>query len=144
MITIDWSAFTPGNAIAGGVLIGLAVAVLLLLNGRIAGISGIIGGLLTPSSGNVLWRLAFVGGIFLVPAFYGRFAALPPSHIEVGWLTLAVAGGLVGFGAQLGSGCTSGHGVCGMSRLSKRSIVATLTFMVSGFAVVYMVRHVIG
>ncbi|MDL2284163.1 YeeE/YedE family protein [Oxalobacter sp. OttesenSCG-928-P03] len=143
-MTIDWGSFTPGSAIAGGVLIGFAVAVLLLLNGRIAGISGIIGGLLTPSAGNVLWRLAFVGGIFLVPVLYGRFAALPESHIGAGWVTLVIAGGLVGFGARLGSGCTSGHGVCGMSRFSKRSIVATLTFMVSGFAVVYVVRHVIG
>lgn len=141
MIAIDWGSFTPGSAIAGGVLIGLAVAVLLMLNGRIAGISGIIGGLLTPSSGNVLWRLAFLGGIFLVPILYGRLAALPESHIDAGWVTLVVAGGLVGFGARLGSGCTSGHGVCGMSRLSKRSIVATFTFMASGFATVYMSRH---
>lgn len=111
--------------------------------GRIAGISGIIGGLLTPSPGDVLWRLAFIGGIFLVPVLYGRFAVLPESHVEAGWVTLAVAGGLAGFGARLGSGCTSGHGVCGMSRLSRRSIVATLIFMVSGFAVVYMARHFI-
>lgn len=143
MIAIDWSSFTPGSAMAGGLLIGLAIAVLLLFNGRIAGISGIIGGLFTPSPGNVAWRLAFIGGIFLVTLLGNLLAAPSESHIDAGWITLAIAGTLVGLGTRLGSGCTSGHGVCGLSRLSKRSIAATLTFMAAGFATVYLARHII-
>lgn len=143
MIAIDWSRFTPGSAIAGGLLIGLAIAVLLLFNGRIAGISGIIGGLFTPSPGNVAWRLAFIGGILLVALLGNLLAAPSESHIDAGWITLAIAGVLVGLGTRLGSGCTSGHGVCGLSRLSKRSIAATLTFMAAGFATVYLARHII-
>lgn len=143
MIAIDWNNFTPGSAMAGGLLIGLAIALLLLVNGRIAGISGIIGGLFTPSSGNVAWRLAFIGGILLVAILGNLLAAPSESHIDAGWITLALAGTLVGLGTRLGSGCTSGHGVCGLSRLSKRSIAATLTFMAAGFATVYLVRHII-
>lgn len=143
MIAIDWSSFTPGSAMAGGLLIGLAIAVLLLFNGRIAGVSGIIGGLFTPSPGNVAWRLAFIGGILLVALLGNLLAAPSESHIDAGWITLAIAGTLVGLGTRLGSGCTSGHGVCGLSRLSKRSIAATLTFMAAGFATVYLARHII-
>lgn len=143
MIAIDWNSFTPGSAMAGGLLIGLAIALLLLFNGRIAGISGIIGGLFTPSSGNVAWRLAFIGGILLVAILGSRLAAPSESHIDAGWITLALAGTLVGLGTRLGSGCTSGHGVCGLSRLSKRSIAATLTFMASAFSTVYLARHII-
>lgn len=143
MIAIDWNSFTPGSAMAGGLLIGLAIALLLLVNGRIAGISGIIGGLFTPSSGNVAWRLAFIGGILLVAILGNLLPAPSESHIDAGWITLALAGTLVGLGTRLGSGCTSGHGVCGLSRLSKRSIAATFTFMAAGFATVYLVRHII-
>lgn len=143
MIAIDWNSFTPGSAMAGGLLIGLAIALLLLVNGRIAGISGIIGGLFTPSSGNVAWRLAFISGILLVAILGNLLAAPSESHIDAGWITLAIAGTFVGLGTRLGSGCTSGHGVCGLSRLSKRSIAATFTFMAAGFATVYLVRHII-
>ena len=143
MIAIDWNSFTPGSAIAGGLLIGLAIALLLLFNGRIAGISGIIGGLFTPSPGNVSWRLAFISGIILAATLGNLLTAPSESHIDADWITLALAGILVGLGTRLGSGCTSGHGVCGLSRLSKRSIVATLTFMAAGFATVYLVRHII-
>lgn len=142
-MTIDWNNFTPVGAITGGVLIGLAIALLLLACGRIAGISGIVGGLLRLQRGDVAWRAAFVAGIMSAPLLYGLFAPLPPSRIETGWPMLVLAGLLVGFGTRLGSGCTSGHGVCGMSRLSRRSILATLTFMGLGFATVYAVRHLI-
>lgn len=142
-MAIDWSSFTPAGSIAGGVLIGLAVALLLLAKGRIAGVSGIVGGLLSPQRGNVAWRLAFIAGLLAAPLMYGLFAVLPESRIDAGWPLLLVAGLLVGFGTRLGSGCTSGHGVCGMSRLSPRSILATLTFMGFGFATVYVMRHLI-
>lgn len=142
-MTIDWNNFTPVGALGGGVLIGLAIALLLLACGRIAGVSGIVGGLLRPQRGNVVWRAAFVVGIVAAPLLYGLFAPLPPGRIEASWPTLVLAGLLVGFGTRLGSGCTSGHGVCGMSRLSRRSILATLTFMSLGFATVYMTRHLL-
>lgn len=142
-MTLDWSNFTPVSALAGGVLIGLAVAILLLASGRIAGVSGIVGGLLHPQRGNIAWRIAFVAGLVAAPVLYGLFATLPESRIDAAWPVLIIAGLLVGFGTRLGSGCTSGHGVCGMSRLSPRSIVATLAFMGFGFATVYVVRHLI-
>ncbi|NLC23833.1 MAG: YeeE/YedE family protein [Oxalobacter sp.] len=138
---IDWHSFTPASALAGGVLIGLAVMLLLLVNGKIAGISGIIGGLLPPARNNTLWRLAFLGGIFLSPVLYQGMSTLPESHIDTSWPFLIAAGLLVGFGARLGSGCTSGHGICGISRLSKRSIVATAIFMIAGFSTVFFTRH---
>lgn len=140
---IDWNNFTPVGGLAGGVLIGLAVALLLLACGRIAGVSGIAGGLLRPQRGNVAWRAAFIAGIVAAPTLYGLFAPLPPSRIDIGWPVLVLAGLLVGFGTRLGSGCTSGHGVCGMSRLSPRSILATLTFMSFGFATIYAMRHLL-
>lgn len=143
-MTIDWNHFTPYSSLIGGLLIGLAAAVLILANGRIAGISGIVGGLLNPSPGDMRWRIAFISGLIAAPILYSLFTALPQSGIDTNWLLLIVAGLLVGFGSRYGSGCTSGHGVCGISRLSPRSIVATLTFMGFGFATVYVVRHLIG
>ena len=139
---IDWSSFTPVQALSGGALIGLAAILLLIFNGRIAGISGIVGGLLGPRlTGDVAWRVAFVLGIIAAPLLYRVFAELPEIRIDADWPMLVLAGLLVGFGSRYGSGCTSGHGVCGISRLSPRSIVATLSFMATGFATVYLVRH---
>lgn len=144
MMTIDWLHFTPASALAGGALIGLAAALLILLEGRIAGISGIIGGLLqSPPRGDSAWRLAFALGLVAAPLLYRAVAALPESRIDAGWGMLVVAGLLVGFGSRIGSGCTSGHGVCGLSRLSPRSLVATLVFMSTGFATVFACRHLL-
>jgi len=140
-MSIDYQHFTPWPAFAGGVLIGLAAAILILVNGRIAGISGIIGGLLRPIRGDVAWRLAFIAGMIFAPAIFGIFYVLPESRVDASWGILIVSGLLVGVGTRYGSGCTSGHGVCGISRLSPRSIVATLVFMGVGFATVYLMRH---
>jgi uncharacterized membrane protein YedE/YeeE len=140
-MNIDTMAFMPGAALAGGLLIGLAAAVFVLFNGRIAGISGILGGLIKPRRGDIGWRLAFIGGLVGAPVIYGLFWRLPDIHIEASPITLIIAGLIVGFGTRIGSGCTSGHGVCGISRLSSRSIVATLTFMAMGFITVFLVRH---
>jgi uncharacterized membrane protein YedE/YeeE len=127
--------------LAGGMLIGLAAATLLLLNGRIAGISGILGGLLARREiGDSAWRLAFLAGLAAAPLAYGAFAALPAVRVDAGAGTLLAAGLLVGLGTRYGSGCTSGHGVCGLSRLSPRSPVATLCFMAAGFATVAVAR----
>lgn len=142
-MTIDWSSFTPGSALAGGLLIGLAAALFMLLNGRIAGISGILGGLLRPARGDIGWRLAFVLGLLAAPLAYALFAALPALQIDASYPGLVIAGLLVGIGTRYGSGCTSGHGVCGISRLSPRSTVATLAFMAAGFVTVYLLRHVL-
>lgn len=138
---IDWNHFTPGAALLGGALIGLAAAAFILFNGRIAGISGIVGGLLRPQRGEVGWRLAFVVGLLAAPLLYALWGTLPAARIEAGPLTLLVAGFLVGVGTRYGAGCTSGHGVCGLSRLSPRSLVATLAFMGAGFLTVYVLRH---
>jgi uncharacterized membrane protein YedE/YeeE len=138
---IDWSNFTPWSALAGGILLGLAAALFMLLNGRILGISGILGGLLRPVRGDLGWRLAFLAGLLAAPLLYLAFAGLPVSRIEAGWPTIVVAGLLVGLGTRYGSGCTSGHGVCGLSRLSLRSLAATLAFMGAGFVTVYLLRH---
>lgn len=143
-MTIDWNAFTPLTALAGGALIGLASAMLLLLNGRIAGISGILGGLFDRTSGETGWRLAFVIGLLIGPALWALGGALPPIRIEAGYPLLIAAGLLVGIGTRYASGCTSGHGVCGLSRLSPRSLAATLVFMGGGFATVFVVRHLLG
>ena len=144
-MTIDWTHFTPLAALSGGLLIGLSATVLLLFNGRIAGVSGIVGGLLQRyKAGDLAWRVAFVLGLVLAPVLYRLFGELPESRIDAGWAMLVVAGVLVGFGSRLGSGCTSGHGVCGLSRLSPRSLVATATFMTTGFVAVYVVRHLLG
>ena len=142
-MAIDWTHFTPWPALAGGVLIGLAAAAFVLLNGRIAGISGILGGLLRPARGDVAWRAAFLAGLVGAPLAYGLFAALPAVRIDAGVPALVAAGLLVGLGTRYGAGCTSGHGVCGLSRLSPRSLVATLSFMAAGFVTVYAIRHLV-
>ncbi|MCO1336467.1 YeeE/YedE family protein [Microbulbifer sp. OS29] len=141
-MTIDWIAFTPTTALAGGALIGLASALLLAFNGRIAGISGVIGGLIErrPDSS---WRLAFIAGLLIGPLVWQIFATLPATKIEANYFTLITAGLLVGFGTRLASGCTSGHGVCGLSRLSVRSLGATTIFMAAGFATVFVMRHLL-
>ena len=138
-MNLDWQAFSPWTALTGG----LAAALFVLLNGRIAGISGIVGGLLRPARGDVGWRVAFVGGLIGAPLLYAFAAALPQPRIDASTATLAVAGLLVGVGTRYAAGCTSGHGVCGLSRLSPRSLVATLAFMGAGFATVFVVRHLI-
>ena len=145
-MTIDWTHFTPWLSLGGGVLLGLASAAFILVNGRILGISGILGGLLTPRLGDIGWRIAFLLGIATSP--FVSSLILPAGYIEVprieaGYVAIAIAGLLVGFGTRYGSGCTSGHGVCGLSRLSLRSLVSTLTFMGLGFLVVYVMRHAI-
>lgn len=141
---IDWANFTPMTALIGGLIIGLAAAMFVLLNGRIAGISGIVGGLLKPKRGDIAWRLLFIAGLLIAPLFYGFFAELPGITIDANFPMLIAAGLLVGVGTRYASGCTSGHGVCGLSRFSPRSLVATLSFMGAGFATVYIVRHVVG
>ena len=143
-MTIDWTAFTPWQAAAGGAAIGLAAALFLLFNGRIAGISGILGGLLRPARGDVGWRIAFTAGLVGAPLVYAAFATLPRPQIDAGYGVLIAAGLLVGIGTRYGAGCTSGHGVCGISRLSPRSLVATALFMAAGFATVFFLRHVLG
>ena len=142
-ITIDWPNFTPWTALIGGALIGLAASLLILLNGRIAGISGILGGLLRPGPGEIAWRAAFLIGLVAAPWLYALAAPLPAVRIDVSEGLLIAAGLLVGLGTRYGAGCTSGHGVCGLSRLSPRSLAATLGFMAAGFATVYVVRHLI-
>jgi uncharacterized membrane protein YedE/YeeE len=140
-VSMDWASFTPASAAVGGVIIGIAVAMLVLLNGRIAGISGIVGGLLRPARGDVAWRLSFIAGLVAAALAFG-FAVAPSIAITADYRTLVIAGLLVGIGTRYGSGCTSGHGVCGVSRLSPRSIVATLAFMAAGFVTVFFARHV--
>jgi len=138
---MDWNHFTPWTALAGGAVIGLAAALFLLLNGRIAGISGVLGGLLKPVRGDIAWRAAFVLGLVAAPLVYRLFQQLPVLQIDADYVALIVAGLLVGVGTRYGSGCTSGHGVCGLARLSPRSGVATLCFMAAGFATVFVIRH---
>jgi len=140
-MTIDWINFAPWPALAGGLLIGAACAALILFNGRIAGISGVLGGLLRPARGDIGWRLAFVGGLILAPQLYALAAPLPALHLDTDNLTLIAAGLLVGLGTRYGAGCTSGHGVCGLSRRSPRSLAATIVFMLAGFITVYLARH---
>ena len=146
-MSILWSEFTPWASLAGGLLIGLSAAMLIALLGRIAGISAIAAALLQPPTWSNLqhwgWRLAFVLGLFAAPLIWKLFAPLPKMHMPSNPLVIVVAGLLVGFGTRMGSGCTSGHGVCGLSRLSIRSLAATLTFMVAGAATVFVVRHII-
>ena len=139
-MSIDWTTFTPWSALAGGAIIGVAAVLFALFNGRIAGISGILGGLLRPSFPDWTWRAAFIAGLVVAPIVYRWFAGSPELTIDAGYPTLVAAGILVGLGTRYGSGCTSGHGVCGVSRLSPRSLVATLAFMVAGFATVFATR----
>jgi uncharacterized membrane protein YedE/YeeE len=144
-MNIDWNHFTPWASLIGGLLLGVASAVFILINGRILGISGILGGLLPPKVGDIGWRVAFLLGMLAAPTV---FMALAPAglasepRIDAGFWTVIAAGLLVGIGTRYASGCTSGHGVCGLSRLSPRSLVATLSFMGAGFFIVYLVRHV--
>ena len=140
---IDWQNFTPWTSLAGGVILGIAAAVFILVNGRILGVSGIVGGMLRPRSGDLGWRLAFLLGMLAAPLLYLALGGTIAARIDAGWGTLVLAGLLVGAGTSAASGCTSGHGVCGLSRLSPRSLAATLSFMGAGFAVVYVVRHLL-
>ncbi len=140
-MNIDSVHFTPGMSLLGGLIIGLASALFLLANGRIAAISGILGGLLRPKADDVVWRVAFVLGLVLAPAVLSLFIAPITPTIEAGPTTLIIAGLLGGIGTRYGGGCTSGHGVCGLSRLSPRSLIATLAFMGSGVAIVFAMRH---
>ena len=142
-MTIDWTAFTPWSALAGGALIGVSAAMFVLLNGRIAGISGMAGGLLKPQRGDILWRVLFIAGMLLAPVLWLAGGPLPDINIDAGYPLLVAAGLIVGISTRYGSGCTSGHGVCGISRLSPRSIVATLAFMATGFITVFIMRHVL-
>jgi uncharacterized protein len=142
-MTIDWAAFTPWSSLAGGALIGLAASMFVLLNGRVAGISGIVGGLWRPKVGDTGWRIAFLAGLVGAPLVYALVRTLPAARIDAGPVTLIAAGLLVGLGTRYGAGCTSGHGVCGLSRLSLRSLVATLVFMGAGFATVFVLRHLL-
>lgn len=141
---IDWVNFTPWHSLAGGVLIGIATLILILANGRIAGISGISGSLFKPQKNDVLWRVMFIAGLVISSWIYRLFAPLPLIQFEQYWYLLITAGFLVGVGTRLGSGCTSGHGVCGLSRQSPRSLVATLVFICTGMGTVFVLRHVLG
>jgi uncharacterized membrane protein YedE/YeeE len=141
---IDWTHFTPWTSLAGGVTLGFAAALLLLLVGRTLGISGIVDGALTARDREFGWRATFLLGLLAAPTALRLIAAPTPPTIETPWAQLTIAGVLVGFGTRLGSGCTSGQGICGLSRLSPRSLVATLTFMFAGFVTVYVVRHLAG
>ncbi len=137
--------FTPYSAAIGGFLIGLAAVLFMAVNGRIAGISGIVAGALLPVRGDVIWRLAFVTGLFLAPLVVWFATADRPEVVFTHplWMT-ALGGLLVGFGARMGGGCTSGHGVCGMARFSKRSIAATATFMTSAILAIFVLHHLLG
>jgi uncharacterized membrane protein YedE/YeeE len=142
---IDWLAFTPGPAIFGGILLGIAAALYVILHGRILGISGIVSGLLPPKEGDLHWRISLLLGMLSAPILASLlFGVNTISIIDADWLAIVIAGVLVGFGSQYGSGCTSGHGVCGLSRLSPRSLVATISFMSTGFLMVFVLRHVLG
>ncbi|WP_062308781.1 YeeE/YedE family protein [Polynucleobacter sinensis] len=142
---IDWLAFTPGPSLLGGVLLGLAASLYVLLHGRILGISGIVSGLLRPQQGHWAWRLSLILGILTAPFWAALvFGMHANSVIDADWFAIVIAGLLVGFGSHYGSGCTSGHGICGLSRLSPRSLLATMSFMFSGFLTVYLIRHILG
>ena len=138
---IDSSQFTPWASLAGGVLIGAAAGALILINGRIAGISGILGGLFERDTHDKSWRIAFILGLIAAPLVWGLTAHLPEATIDAPFSIVVLAGAFVGVGTRLGSGCTSGHGVCGLSRLSVRSLAATVTFMAIGMGTVYLIRH---
>ena len=143
-MNIDWTQFTPFASLTGGIILGVASAIFILINGRILGISGILGGLLPPKAGDTTWRIAFMLGLFAAPTVF--HAVVPAQFITApridatDWMVVA-AGLLVGIGTRYASGCTSGHGVCGLSRLSPRSLLATMSFMGAGFVMVYVMRH---
>ena len=137
--------FTPLSAAIGGGLIGLSAVLLMLLTGRIAGISGIFGGLLNLRNDDKGWRIAFIAGLILAPLFAGGIGyPMPPPRMPASWIVIITAGLLVGFGTRLGGGCTSGHGICGVARLSGRSITATAIFMLAAIATVAVTHHVLG
>ena len=143
-MSIDWTNFTPWLSLTGGIILGLASAIFILVNGRILGISGIMGGLMPPKVGDTFWRIAFLLGMFSAPTVF--HAVVPAQYItapriDATDLVVVIAGLLVGIGTRYASGCTSGHGVCGLSRLSPRSLVATASFMGAGFITVYVMRH---
>lgn len=142
-MSIDWPHFTPWSALMGGLLIGLAAAMLLLSLGRIAGISGIIAGLLLPQRGEWPWRLTFTASLLMSPVLWQLYSPLPVITLGTSKAMLLIAGLLVGVGTRMGSGCTSGHAVCGLSRLSPRSLAATLTFMAAGFLTAFLLRHLL-
>ncbi|MFP3405866.1 hypothetical protein D3C76_636960 [compost metagenome] len=143
-MSIDWTNFTPWSSLCGGALIGLAVSLFVLANGRIAGISGLLGGVLQFGSEGWSEKALFLFGLVISPLLWGAFTVLPEIEIDTEWPALILAGLLVGVGTRYGSGCTSGHGVCGISRRSPRSLLATACFMTSGFATVYVTRHILG
>jgi uncharacterized membrane protein YedE/YeeE len=138
---IDWAEVTPLSSLIGGMLIGTSASLLILLNGKIAGVSGILGGLLQPNKDDISWRLAFLSGLVIAPVIYRVAHPLPSVTVNATSTTVMIAGFLVGIGTRYGSGCTSGHGVCGIARLSSRSIAATLTFMLAGVVTVLLIRH---
>lgn len=143
MIAVDWSSFTPWSALLGGALIGLAASILVLFNGRVFGISGLLSGTWSGAAGDKAWRWMALLGLAAAPWVYRLAGETVPVVQSQPWIGVVVAGLLVGFGTRLGSGCTSGHGVCGLSRLSPRSLVATLMFMASGFLTVFVLRHLL-
>ena len=143
-MSMDWAHFTPVSALVGGALIGLAAALLILGLGRILGAAGIVGGALEVHDADAPWRWALIVGLVLSPLVARGLWSVPPPIFAANWLTLIASGLMVGFGARLGSGCTSGHGVCGLARLSPRSLVATGTFMATAFITVFVIRHVLG
>lgn len=143
MIAIDWNSFTPWSALLGGALIGLAASILVLFNGRVFGISGLLSGTWSGAAGDKAWRWMALLGLAAAPWVYRLAGETVPVVQSQPWVWVLVAGLLVGFGTRLGSGCTSGHGVCGLSRLSPRSLVATLMFMASGFLTVFVLRHLL-
>ena len=143
-MTVDWAHFTPVSAFAGGLIIGLAAAWLILADGRVLGASGVLGGLVPPRERDWGWRVALLAGLVAAPLIGARLLHAPAPVIEANAAVLVAGGLLVGFGTRLGAGCTSGHGVCGLARLSPRSLAATLAFMASGFLTVFLVRHVFG
>ena len=143
-MNIDWAHFTPYASLTGGIILGIASAIFILVNGRILGISGILGGLMPPKLGDTFWRISFLLGLLVAPTVF--HAVVPAQYItapriDATDVMVVIAGLLVGIGTRYASGCTSGHGVCGLSRLSPRSLVATLSFMGAGFAMVYVMRH---
>ena len=143
-MNIDWAHFTPFASLTGGIILGIASAIFILVNGRILGISGILGGLMPPKLGDTFWRISFLLGLLVAPTLFhfvvpAQYITAP--RIDATDMMVVIAGLLVGIGTRYASGCTSGHGVCGLSRLSPRSLVATISFMSAGFVMVYVMRH---
>ena len=147
MFNIDWAHFTPGTAILGGTLIGAAAGAMALGGGKIAGISGIFGGAINEAlqaKRPAPWRLWFLGGLIAASFIWVMFRPVPGAHYGESWPVIAIGGLIVGFGTRLGSGCASGHGVCGLSRFSPRSMAAVGTFIGMGMATTFVMRHILG